>query len=153
MTGFRLVGKSTSPYRSLYLGSPADVAGMDSMEPFVAFTALDATALTDEQLGALARSLIGGGCVYACSWGPEADRVETAFDWEVVRSEMEQSARALDIMTTSHEDESLDEAIWFALFVAFPPEIEASAVVAIADFRWHGEIEARLSGPEDLRRV
>jgi hypothetical protein len=52
-------------------------------------------------------------------------------------------------MTTWHERESLDDALWFAVFTAFPPEGEAPAVLAVCDPEWSGEIESRFSNSEE----
>jgi len=152
MAAIQLIGRLSVPSRALYIGSPVDVGGIDeSLGPFVAFTALDATAMTDEQLGALVRALLLSGCVYSCSWGPESGRVEAAFDVEVADADVAGRPYSDDgVMTTSHEGESLDEALWFALFVAFPPHAEAASLIAITDDRWLGQIERRLADPHRL---
>ena len=149
MAGLRPIGRSIGPDRDLYIGSLADAAETQSWpQRFVAFTALDAAALTDEQLCRFARRLLGNGCIYSCSWGPESGRVETAFDVETARAEVAGRPYADPVMTTSHEDEALDEALWFALFAAFPPDGDAGAVVTIVDDRWRAEVEIRLADSE-----
>jgi hypothetical protein len=121
------------------------------VKPFVAFTALDARRLSDDELHVLARTLLDQGCVYACAWGPESARVETAFDVVAVQAELEGRPYVDDVvMTTSHADESLDSALWFSLFAAFPPDLEARAVVAIADDEWYEQIGRRLADRDQL---
>ena len=149
VAGLRRVGRLIAPGRDLYVGSPLDVGGVDeSLGPFVAFTALDARSMTDVQLGELARALLQSGCRYSCSWGPESGRVESAFDVEVADAEVAGRPYSEDgVMTTSHEDQSLDDALWFALFAAFPPGAESAALVVITDDLWLAEIERRLADP------
>jgi hypothetical protein len=145
--GIGLVGRSKAPSRDLYVGSRLDVAETSELAgPFVAFTALDAAALRDDELRSLARTLLQNGCVYSCSWGPEAGRVETAFDLEAAEAGIAGSPYGDDVVvTTSHEGESLDDALWFALYTAFPASgDEAPVLLAITDDRWRADIEARL---------
>ena len=154
-TEISLVGRSTlGPL--LYLARMSDPeewpAQLDeSIRPFVAFTALDARRLSDEKLESFARTLLDPGCVYACAWGPEAGRVETAFDVVAVDAALEGRPYVDDVvMTTSHDDESLDSALWFALFAAFPPDLEARAILAITDDEWYDQIERRLADTDQL---
>ena len=129
--------------------SPAQLEG--SISPFVAFTALDARRFSDEKLEMFARTLLDQGCVYACAWGPDAGRVETAFDVVAVDAELEGRPYVDDVvMTTSHDDESLDSALWFSLFAAIPPDLEAWAVLAITDEDWYDQIERRLADTDQL---
>ena len=142
--------------RLLYLARMSDPddwpAQLDeSIRPFVAFTAVDARRLSDEKLETFARTLLDQGCVYACAWGPEAGRVETAFDAVAVDAELEGRPYVNDVvMTTSHDDESLDSALWFSLFAAVPPDLEAWAVLAITDEDWYDQIERRLADTDQL---
>ncbi len=51
----------------------------------------------------------------------------------------------------AHEDESLDEALWFAVFVAYP-ESEVSNVLAITQPERADHVERRLSDTASLIR-
>ena len=154
MIEIQLIGSSTAPERDLYVGRvvdldewPATVAA--PREPFVAFTALDARRLTHEQLREFASKLLNQGCVYACAWGADSGRVETAFDLVAVEADLAGQPFVADVvMTTSHEDESLDDALWFSVFTAFPPDVDARAVLAVAEETWASEIELRLADCE-----
>jgi hypothetical protein len=59
-------------------------------------------------------------------------------------------------MTTWHENESLDEALWFALTVGFSEECRdrsECALVAAADSdSWREQLRARLEDTDRLRR-
>jgi hypothetical protein len=157
MTEIRLIGE-TRDRRQLYLAQLARLEDWptrleEPSRPFVVFTAFDATRLTDDELLHFARQLLGQGCVYANSWGPGAQRVENAFDEAVVSAELAGQPYAADddvVMTTSDEDESLDDALWFAVFTAYPAYAKdgEGALVAISEHTWAGEIEARLADAE-----
>ncbi len=54
------------------------------------------------------------------------------------------------VMTTSHDAESLDSALWLALFAVVPPDLDAWAVLAITDEDWYGQIERRLADTDEL---
>jgi hypothetical protein len=155
VTEIRLVGE-TRDRRQLYLAQltrledwPTELE--EPARPFVVFTAFDAKHLTDDELLRFARQLLGQGCVYACSWGPEALRLHNAFDEAAINAELAGQPYVDEddvVMTTSDEDESLDDALWFAVFTAYPAYGEGAAVLAISEPTWAGEIESRLADAE-----
>jgi hypothetical protein len=51
---------------------------------------------------------------------------------------------------TSDGGETIDEALWYALYAAYPSDVESHAVLVIANSQWAEEIEARLRDPEQL---
>lgn len=60
-------------------------------------------------------------------------------------------------MTTWHDDESLDEALWYFLNAAFPADdylddCQAETIVVAGDNGWAGQIEKRLLDQETLER-
>lgn len=150
MAGVRRVG--SVPGRQLYAGSDLTDWPADLKEPFVVVTALDARARSDEQLQELARDLLERGCVYACAWGPDAGRVEAAFDLVSIEAEDAGRPYVSDVvMTTAHENEALDQALWFAVYTAFAAgEVEVGGVVALSDQTWMREVDARLADPAQL---
>jgi hypothetical protein len=155
VTDIHLVGE-TRARRQLYLAQLTRLEDWPTQleepaRPFVVFTALDARRLSDDELLEFARQLLDQGCVYACSWGADAGRVEAAFDEAVVTAELAGQPYVDEnevVMTTSDEDESLDDALWFAVFTAYPAYAEATAVLAISEHTWAGEIESRLADAE-----
>ena len=117
--------------------------------PFVLVTAFDAKRLTDIELHEFARRLLDQGCVYSCSWGEDAGRIETAFDLVATEADLVREPYVNDVViTTSHEEESLDDALWFAVFTAYPPDVEVRTVLAISADKWAHEIESRLADCE-----
>lgn len=151
MSEVRLVGRSTAPDRPLYVlrldaldELPESLP--DGAAPFVMFTALNARGFSEERLKRFAAAWLELGCAWACSWGPDADRVELAFDLAIVDAELAGKPFVPECVTTSHETDSLDDALWFAVYTAFPASgDDFGAVVAVAESEWAEEIEVRLA--------
>lgn len=74
-----------------------------------------------------------------------------AFDTEFIHREQLGKVPWGFVITTSQHD-SLDEALWYALLVAFPADVEAQSVLVVTNRRWAEAIERRLSDPEQLSR-
>ena len=84
----RITHRSAVNERQLYLASIADVDDWPDalplpLKPFVGFMAIDVRPLTNDRLRTFARKLLLQRCVYTCCWGPDADRLDTAFDLEL----------------------------------------------------------------------
>ena len=149
----RPVGKSSAPDRELFVAEVTDLGEWPetldlSASAFVAFTAVDAHGVPWEALVQLGRKLVQQGCVYLCAWGPDCGRVHDAIDIAAI----ELSPAVGHVMTTWHDDEPLDDALYFSLFDAWDEEGKASAVIALTAPQWREEIERRLRDSEGLRR-
>ena len=115
---------------------------------FVCLLAWDASGISDDGVLALARSLIADGCAYACCWGTDCERVHDLFDKAMV----ELLPDGPHVMTTWHDDEPLDDALWFAMFNSYPdPELFDSCRsmigISIGSKEWATEIRAAMSDP------
>ena len=98
---------------------------------FGCFLAMDASRVGDEMIRELIRALLSAGAAYFATWGPGCQRVHDLIDAE--RPEDEPGPDDV-VMTTWHDDEDLDEAIWESIYVAMPAgryENGCEAVVAI----------------------
>jgi hypothetical protein len=67
----------------------------------------------------LARQALARGLVFASAWGPGCELVEETFD-EVIAIARPAETPQDAVLTTSHADESLEEALEFFLEVATP---------------------------------
>ena len=90
---------------------------------FVSLIVCDARPMSAEDVTNLARTLLKAGCVYFCCWGPDCERVHDIID----ETYLEMTGNPIHddestIMTTWHSDDSLPEAAWFVLNVAFPDD-------------------------------
>ena len=151
MTDIRLIGETDD--RRLYVARIATLSNWpqqldEPVGPFVVFTAFETESSDLAVLGRFARTLLDQGCVYACAWGPGSGHVEFAFDLALVDAEIAGRPYNHDVGTTSHEDESLDDALWFAMFNAYPSDAVPRALLAVSEEAWAGEIESRLANVE-----
>jgi hypothetical protein len=106
---------------------------------------MDASALEAERMSALARKLLDQGMAYFCGWGPDCSRVHDVVDEEVVQRNLSEEA---DVMTTWHDDEDLDDALWFAEF-AVPSDdyidtCRTVLAIVVDQAEWSARVEADL---------
>jgi hypothetical protein len=121
-------------------------------QPFVCLLACDARRAPASEIGAVAEHLFRAGCVYICCWGPDCERVHDVFD-EV---EVDRFPDRPVVMSTWHDKETLSEAIWFAIFLAFPDDANADRCravvgVTIGSPQWHNEMRAAFTSPQIYR--
>ena len=64
-----------------------------------------------------ARAWIDAGASYVCAWGPDSPAVEEAFDYASFLPELGEPI-PFTLMTTSHKNETLEDALWFAFYNA-----------------------------------
>jgi hypothetical protein len=122
----------------VYPGSP----------PFILFVAANASADKKTEIQRFAVEAIEAGCAYVCTWGDGCSRVHDLFDLASIDADQ-------FVMSTWHEDESLAEALWFALCNAWPDEdefpnaTEAAVILAVED-PWLGEVRSLIADQEEL---
>ena len=119
---------------------------------FVVFVAADVTAASDEELAGFARALVTQGASYVCTWGPGCERLHDAVDVE--RDALHDGSDSV-VMTSWHADDTLDEALWFALFATVPDEryietTDAVLAVVVAEPNWVAQVRGRLGNPKAL---
>jgi hypothetical protein len=144
------------PGRQLVLVEADSVADLDVLpalpsEHFVCLVVWDAPSEADVIL-TFARTIIAAGAVYVCTFGDGSERVHDAVDDVIVESGRETDADHV-IMTTWHARETLDDALWFALFTSFPAAAyeatcRATVVVAIDARRYADQLRRNLADPE-----
>lgn len=122
---------------------------------FVALIVCDATAMPSENIAKCAQSLLKAGCVYFCCWGPGCERVHDIVDEQYLESGYSVQDDESVVMTTWHNDESLEEATWFAVNVAFPDdrffdECKAVVAVCIGNTEWEATIKTAFADPPAL---
>src|SRR5690606_16406643 len=99
--------------RATYLGFANDLADLATLSVparyFVLFVGADASRSIPEPYFTIAEHLLELGAVYVVCWGPECRRAEDIFDEAVVGNG--ETDRFGSIMTTSHPDESICQAL------------------------------------------
>jgi hypothetical protein len=151
--GPKLVGRSSTPDRDLYLAQIQDVVEwphrIEEPKPhFVVFLAMDATVVPDERISSFATRLLEQGMAYVCAWGPGCARVHNVFDL----ADIDRDAWAEDkhVMSTWHDDEDLDEALWFAVFSAWPADAYGEScrsvlAIVVGHPEWAEHVEGRFA--------
>jgi hypothetical protein len=112
--------------RALFLAELEDVEEWPSTiaepdVPFVVFSALDAGDIHFRTLTAFAGKLLRQGCAWWTAWGPACSNVHDAVDLARIEVDFDTEAD-FDTdwtLTTRHDDEPLDEALWYALFCSW----------------------------------
>jgi len=125
---------------------------------FSALIACDSDPLTVEEIGEFAIALMERGAVYICCWGKGCERFHDIIDeiWATREMNGKYGAVAKDstLMTTWHNDQSLDEALWFSLFSAWPldDELESCSTIAITigNEAWASSIVNHLENMEQF---
>jgi hypothetical protein len=131
-----------------------EASGPDDVPPwlplpcpyFVCLIAWDAAAVPDAEITALARRLLGAGCVYVVCWGPDCERVHDLFD----RADLGLRPEGPYAMSTWHDRDSLPQALWFFHSCTFPDDAyadgcRAAVALTIESERWADEVKSALA--------
>ena len=100
---------------------------------FVCLLASDFRQASDSQVRRLASGLLKSGACYFVCWGPGCKRAHDLVD-EAINSLQPNPSDTNVIMTTWHEGESLDDALFMFLRVCWPADLyidKARSAVAI----------------------
>ena len=108
--------------------------------------AADVNCASTEAISDFALSALKRGMVYFCSWGPGCERFHDIVDEVIVGddiSDREFSGPSKDdvVMTTWHDDETLEETLDFLATCAVPtdgfgPDSDFRLVISVANQQW-----------------
>lgn len=82
--------------------------------PFVCLLAWHVAGVAAATIGAVARTLVDAGCAYVCAFGSDCTRVDDVVDEECVERQVAGEPVSF-VMTTWHDDETPEAALWFWL--------------------------------------
>ncbi len=106
----------------------------------------DFRKFSDDQIQQLGTQLLNQGMVYFCSCGSDCERAHDLID-KVFEDKEHQGEDTL--MTTWHDDESIEDALWFLLNLAMAPDRywdHCSTVAAVlGNKEWYDIIDRDLS--------
>ncbi|MDN5942604.1 MAG: hypothetical protein L0H94_12030 [Nitrospira sp.] len=127
------------------LSSPIAIHGKHC----VVFLAMDARPMSVDEISNIANWALAQGAVYFCVRGPDCKRVHDIIDEAVVCRNSGETDEDV-IMTTWHEDEALDEALWFAVNSAFSAgayegTCETLVAIAVGSKEWGSQMTKILS--------
>lgn len=117
------------PEQYLRLCQGDSLPKLTDLSPFKAVIIVEADADADWQ-STVCRWVVDAGCRFAMTWGKDCelwhDSIDTAnleqFDYgDIPEDDF--------VMTTWHQDEPLDEAIWFAKWSALHPTLDLSNIL------------------------
>jgi hypothetical protein len=120
---------------------------------FGLFLAMDARGADVSEIGKVASQLIQRGLGYLCAWGSDCERVHDIFDESSVEKELKENGGMKDsddvVMTTSHADEPLNEALWFFVHSAFVTEgyekgCRDWVIATIGNSEWEQEVRSTI---------
>ena len=130
--------------RYLHLNPNNELPALEGLQQFKAIIIIEAEVPEMTQWE-ICRWLVVSGCVYALAWGLECRAWEEAVEEAALEAvNYEDVPEEQRVMTTSHEDEELSEAFWFAKHRAVHPahELRDTLILHIADTPRRDEIEA-----------
>jgi hypothetical protein len=133
-----------STVKYLHLSPSSDLPVLEGLRQFKAVIVVEAD-IHETMMWDVSRWLIESGCLYALAWGKESDQWREAIDDAAQEAvNYEEVPEAQRVFVTSHEDEELEEAFWFAQHRAVHPahELSATLVLHIADTPRRDELEA-----------
>ena len=115
----------------------------------VLFIAIDARPMSVDEVSNIANWAFDQGAVYLCVWGPDCERVHDIMD-EVLADRNFNETDEDVVMTTWHDDETLEEALWFAVNSAFAvgayeQTCKTLVAVTIENQDWGSQIAKKLS--------
>lgn len=148
------VGRNDVSERELYLLSAPNINDVpDELDLrskyFGVLLACDARNIDDIVITQVARQLIANGMRYFCSWGQDCERVHDLFDSVIIENDSDETEGSV-IITMWFDEESLDEALWQFLYVAFPASdyeewCQADVAIVISNDEWSQQIKARFT--------
>jgi len=113
--------------------------------------AMDFTEVSSEEITAIAGRLIDKGLASVCAWGPSCEKAHDAFDSANISWE-EETGKEFLVMSTWHSNETLEEALDYALFYASIAEDiwekTSTVCVTMANSEWQKIMEKCLSDIE-----
>lgn len=120
---------------------------------FGLFLAMDARHVDSRKISEAADKALRSGLVYLCAWGPDCERVHDIFDEQDLNRELKKGLeRDQDdvVMTTWHDDELLEETLWFFVHSAFPADKYSRdcgdwVVAPVGEPDWEHEIRSKIN--------
>lgn len=118
----------------------------------ILFLAVDARGIPSDVVGRIAERLLASGVVWVCVWGPDCERIHDIFD------EVHVGDGLIDpdftLMSTWHDNETLEEALRFFVDWATPEEAKSPSVshlaVAVGNTDWDAVVRRQLAAAGTL---
>ncbi len=144
-------GINPIPECPLFSEFVADFSALDQVQLPSSQTVLlivaDASGIPADVIARVAERLLASGLIWVCVWGPDCQRVHDHFD--LVHVGDGATEPSFSLMSTWHEDETLEDAIWFFTQCAFPLDHEIPTTsylaVTVGNPEWAETVDRCLS--------
>jgi hypothetical protein len=146
------VGVDRSHGRSIRLFQPSDWTWEDPrLAPFVLFVGANANADDEGDIHTFATDAVNAGCAYVCTWGEGCSWVHDLFDLASIAADR-------FVMSSWHASEPLSEALYFALFDAWPddeafPDATTAPIILAVEEPWLTQVRQLVANQEELVRL
>lgn len=139
---------------SLYVDHAADLPNsIDVGSPrFACLLLWDSTEAAADEITGLIHWCLRAGASYVMCWGPGCERVDALVD-EILCDPSKEFSTAGHVMTTSHADQPISEAIWFLLRLSWPDDTSfedtrASLAITVGHRAWADEVDEAFADPD-----
>jgi hypothetical protein len=113
----------TAAARYLQVAPEAELPNLRVVRPFRAVLLLRESVSNDWR-NRVSDWLVSEGCLYALAWGLECSAWDDAVDWaNIAAFDFKPIPPEQFVMTTWHEDETVEEVFWFAKHCAGHPTV------------------------------
>lgn len=119
--------------------------------PFILFVAAEASTDEEIEIRRFAGEAVEAGCAYVCAWGTGCGFVHDVFDLAAIDA-------GRDVMSSLHDNESLADALWFALCDAWPDEAafanagDATVILAVQE-PWLADVRRLIADQGELAKL
>jgi hypothetical protein len=126
---------------------------------FACFIAWDCESASVEEISSVVEPLMRAGAAYFCTWGSGCQRVHDIVDeLDAYPFNSIGAPEGSVIMTSWHDDESLEEALHYFLTYTSPDEyfentLKASLAISIGSDKWPSVIHDALRNTEVFRNM
>lgn len=88
--------------------------------------------VSEAQRAAVSRDLCASGCLYMMAWGENCSAWDSSVDLENLKQfGFSDIPEGSFVMTTWHENESIDDVFWYAKNCAFHPTVELAETLIV----------------------
>ena len=109
------------PAKYLRISEGGELPSIDHLGPFRAVVILD-DEYSDNWQDIVSRWMVDAGCLYMMAWGPNCSSWDDSVDYAQIQKFLpDEAPEEQFVMTTWHNDESLEEVFWFAQTCAYDP--------------------------------
>ena len=132
------------PVTYVRISEREELPSIEPYRPFRAVVVLDGTYTTEWQ-DTVSRWLVDSGCLYMMAWGPNCSSWDDSVDYAQIQKYLPSEAPDVHfVMTTWHDEESLEEVFWYAQFCAHDPYdlIKHTLILHVSDTDKEAEYQA-----------